>query len=70
MPVTPAGSPETEALFPLPPIAYLIGARAVLIQIVWLSLPAPELSAIVASGVTVILPVLEGVTQGPVVDTV
>ena len=65
LPVTPAGKPVTVA-----PVAtvvtYVIFVIAVLIQTVCTSVPTAELSVIVLSGVTVMVPVVDTVPQPPV----
>ena len=51
LPETPAGNPVTEA--PVAPVvAKVMAVRAVLIHLVWLLVPAPELSVMVLSDVT------------------
>jgi len=68
-PVTPAGNPLTVA--PVAPVVeYVTAVTAVLIQTVWLSVPAAEVRAIVLSGVTVIVPLAVIVPQPPVNVTV
>ena len=71
-PLTPAGNDPAviDAPVPLPPILYVILVIALFIQTVWLSVPAAEDKLRIASLVTVIVPVSEVFTQGPVVPTV
>jgi hypothetical protein len=68
-PETPAGSPVTVA--PVAPVVeYVILVIAVLMQTVWLSVPAAEVSAIVLFELTVIVPLAVIVPQPPVSVTV
>jgi hypothetical protein len=53
-PLTPAGNPETDAPVALPPVAYVIGAIAVLMQTVCASEPAADVNATVGAGSPVI----------------
>ena len=62
LPFTPAGKPLKVA--PVAPVvAYVMVVKAVLIQRVWILLPVPELSAMVLSGVTVMVPVFDILPQ-------
>jgi hypothetical protein len=70
-PVTPAGNPLNVA--PVAPVVlYVILMIAVLIHLVWASVPTAEVNVIVLFGVTMIVPVAVtgGVVQPPVVVTV
>src|SRR5688572_22733714 len=70
-PLTPAGNDPAVIDAPVaPPTAYVILVIAVLIHAVWLSVPAADDKLRVASFVTVIVPVSEVFTQGPLVPTV
>jgi len=65
LPVTPAGKPVTVA--PVAPVvAYVMFVIEVLIQTVCASVPTAELSVMVLSGVTVIVPVADTVPHPPV----
>jgi len=65
VPVTPAGRPVNIA--PVAPVvAYVMFVIAVLIQTVCASVPAAELSVMVLSGVTVIVPVADTIPHPPV----
>jgi len=64
LPVTPLGNPLTEA--PLAPVVvYVIPVIAVLIHLVWASVPAAEVNTTVLFGVTVIEPLAVTVPQPP-----
>ena len=64
-PVTPAGNPLNVA--PVAPVVeYVMLVMAVLIHFVWLSVPAAEVSVMVLSGLTVIVPLLVMVPHPPV----
>ena len=65
LPVIPDGSPLTVA--PVAPVVvYVILVMALLMQRVWLFVPAAELKVIVLSCVTFIVPVALTVPQPPV----
>ena len=65
LPVTPAGKPTNIA--PVAPVvAQVIVVIAVLIHVVWASVPTAELNTEVFSGVTVMIPVDVIVPQPPV----
>ena len=69
LPVTPAGRPLNVA--PVAPVVeYVILVIGVLIHTVWLLVPGAEVSVIVLSGVTVIVPLAVTVPQPPVKVTV
>ena len=63
--VTPAGKPVTVAPVAVPPKVYVIGVIAELIQRVCAEVAVAEVNASVANGLTVIVPVKEGVPQEP-----
>jgi hypothetical protein len=69
-PATPSGKPETVA--PVAPVVlYLIGVIGVFTQTVWLFVPGAEVSMMVLSGCTVMVPVaLVTPPQPPVKVTV
>ena len=69
-PVTPAGKPDTVAPVAPPAIVYVISVTAVLIQFVWLLVAAADVNAIVASGFTVISPLVADAAQAPLAFTV
>jgi hypothetical protein len=65
LPLTPAGSPLTVA--PVAPVVvYVILVIAVLIQRVWLFVPAAELNVIVLFALTLIVPVAFTLPHPPV----
>ena len=68
--VTPAGNPL--GVMPVAPLAvvYWILTIGVLIQTTWLAVAAAEVSAMVTSGLIVIVPVLVSDEQPPEVVTV
>ena len=69
LPVTPAGKPLKVA--PVAPVVeYVIFVIGVLIQTVWLVVPAAEVRVIVLFGVTVMVPVDVIVPHPPVSVTV
>jgi hypothetical protein len=69
VPVTPAGKPENVA--PVAPVVlYVIGVIAVFTQTVWLSVPEAEVSVMVLSGCTMMVPVAVTSPQPPVKVTV
>ena len=68
--VTPPGKPVTVAPVPSPPIVYTILVMAVLIQSDWVVVDNDDVRVIVEFACTVIVPVNDGLIQGPVVVTV
>ena len=67
MPFTPLGNPVTVAPVPPPLMANVIVLIAVLMHLVRLFEPPPEVKAIAAFGLTIIVPVAVAWPQGPVV---
>jgi hypothetical protein len=69
-PLNPVGRPVTPAPVPPPDTEYVILVIAELTQRVWTFVPAPDVNAMTAFGLTVIVPVADVWVQVPVVVTV